>query len=244
MNYTTPGLAQRTMGASLASESRLSRFGGPARRVVSMPDEDESGEEVKDEVSNVPMSPISGERNNLKSLTSDAPEEHPLRHAHASVSEEQQAVSSPLRVHDHDLAATSAPSPRSPPSCKPADASPPPLTDSGRDNWLASHPKADTAKRKVDDQEPWTHAQPPPATTGHAAEARPLRASRPAPVVSSVRAQEQLLPQHPPTQSPQLLQQNWGHTHQETAAKTQPPAPPQAVPKRSFLVRLVTRVVC
>lgn len=56
-NYTTPGLTQRTMGASLASESRLSRFGGPARRVIPV---EEDPEEERPAGTNAPMSPISG----------------------------------------------------------------------------------------------------------------------------------------------------------------------------------------
>lgn len=48
-NMVTPGLAQRTMGSSTASGRRLaglSRFGGPARRVVPQPDPDELDEDA------------------------------------------------------------------------------------------------------------------------------------------------------------------------------------------------------
>lgn len=206
------------MGASLASESRLSRFGGPARRVVSLPDEEDPEEDR--EAQNAPMSPISGKRGIPVWLTSDAQEE-PRIH----LPSEDRPRASPPR-HDIDFAAKPDRAPRSPPSTR---MSPPPLTDTGRDNWL-SHPKADTAKRKVDDPEPWAHPTPPSLASGH--EVRPLRASRPAPTVSTVRAPE--LHSQPPQQSPQLPQQQWGPSE---PVKAPPPAPPQAVPKRSFLVR-------
>lgn len=247
MSYTTPGLAQRTMGASLASESRLSRFGGPARRVVSMPDEETPAREGEDEAPNAPMSPISGEATVLRRLTSDAQEEQPLRYAHGSAPDDQSTATPPHRLDDPSFAAKPTQAPRSPPQS--TRMSPPPLSDTGRDNWLASHPKADTAKRKGGNPEPSAHRTASSHTNGHPGEVRPLRASRPAPAVSSVHVQDNLPLQHPHNQSPQVPLQHWGQSPLEAAAKAPGPVPPQAgppqaVPKKSFLVSQSSQPLC
>lgn len=234
MSYTTPALAQRTMGASLASESRLSRFGGPARRVVSMPDEEKPAREGENEAPNAAMSPISGEGTILRRLTSDAHEDQSLRCTHGSAPDDQSTATPPHRLDDPNFAAKPAQAPRSPPQS--SRRSPPPLSDTGRDNWLVSHPKADTAKRKGGDPEPSAHRAASSHTNGHPGEVRPLRASRPAPAVSSVHVQDNLHTQHPHNQSPQVLPQHWGQSQPEAAAKLPAPGPPQAVPKKSFLV--------
>lgn len=226
------------MGASLASESRLSRFGGPARRVVSLPEEDDLAEGETDEALHAPMSPISGERWLRILLTLDAQEDHLLSNAHASVAESRPEPSPPHRRQETDFSTRTIHAPRSPPHS--VRISPPPLTDTGKDNWLASHHKADTAKRKGDDPDLWTRPTPSSNVGLHGAETRPLRASQPAPPISSIRAQEQSHVKHSHQPPPQPPQQQWVPPQSESSAKPQPPAPPQAVPKRSFLVSPLT----